>query len=306
MIYSGIMANFSDPQQISLVNRSKAAQLVGKSKSQIRRYEKDGLLTPIKNDRGWNCYEYEQVLQLRRTLHLQLDDSTSQGFSAIDGETTAQAFALFDEGCDGAEVVQRLKLTAEQGKMLVQSYAELKGGLFVSAATVSQMVDDRLVMPEGIQNSAQWSRRHQHIPITDEQALKRAVARAFDWACDNLLETSRPANFAQMHTILHAWLESRLNFRDETQQLDARAIIDGEEGENSTRLGKGIPIQECSGTDNIASLIMDRIRQELKGYDEFDNDIFAVDLFLVSKTQTRQYLRLHLPMKRRIEEAGML
>ena len=154
------MRKSDNSKEQSLVTRAQAAQMLGKSKSQIRRYEKSGMLNPITNEKDWRLIPVEEVVQLRRTLCVEPDALTQQNSSEIDVETTVHAFDLFDQGFNGIEAVRQLQITPEQAKQLSQSYSDLKGGFTITEATVRKMIENRLAMPEGVQNTVQWSRLH--------------------------------------------------------------------------------------------------------------------------------------------------
>ena len=115
-----------------LLHRSEAAQLLGVSKSTLRRMEGD-TLTPVVGPRNVRMFHEEEVRAVVVTRRAQVDRGPERG------EMAGAAFDLFEAGLGVIEAVRRLRADPEVIEALYAHWTRLRGMLVLSAETRSEI-----------------------------------------------------------------------------------------------------------------------------------------------------------------------
>ena len=115
-----------------LLGRAQAAQLLGVSKSTVRRMEGEQL-KPVVGPRNVRMFHEEQIRSLVVTRRAEF------GSAQPSGELAADAFELFDAGVHPVDVVKKLRVEPAMIESLHQRWTAWRGMLVLSSLGALQL-----------------------------------------------------------------------------------------------------------------------------------------------------------------------
>jgi hypothetical protein len=115
-----------------LLGRAQAAQLLGVSKSTLRRMEGEQLM-PVVGPKNVRLFHEEQIRSLVVTRRAEVASTHPSG------DLAADAFELFDAGLHPVDVVKKLRVEPSLIESLHQRWSAWRGMLVLSTAGASQL-----------------------------------------------------------------------------------------------------------------------------------------------------------------------
>ncbi|MCC6877389.1 MAG: hypothetical protein IT378_23995 [Sandaracinaceae bacterium] len=163
-----------------LVTRTQAAELVGVSRSTIKRLH-DQELHPITDDKGQSLYNLEEVerVRIKRTRGWGPPAAPAATAAADDGALAAELFALFDEGKDPVDVVKERRVAPRVAGEAYAIWARWRRRVVLHPETLEKL--NQLLLMANIRSEAELVRELQMVlesyshAWTEEQARRRAI-----------------------------------------------------------------------------------------------------------------------------------
>jgi hypothetical protein len=131
--HEAVPSNVAAPTD-RLLGRSQAAQLLGVSKSTVRRMEGEQLM-PVVGSKNVRLFHEEQIRSLVVTRRAEFASTQPSG------ELAADALELFDAGVHPVDVVKKLRVEPAMIESLHQRWTAWRGMLVLSSAGALQLHD---------------------------------------------------------------------------------------------------------------------------------------------------------------------
>ena len=159
-----------------LVTRSQAADLLGVSRSTVKRlHERE--LHPITDDKGQSLYNLEEVEQvrIRRTRSWGPPVAPAAAAVADDGAIAAELFALFDQGKHPVDVVKERRVAPRVAGEAYAIWARWRGCVVLHPETLEKL--NQLLLMANVRSEAELVRELQVVLDSYTHAWTEELAR---------------------------------------------------------------------------------------------------------------------------------